>query len=259
MIIDFELKELPDDLNRVDSGAWYLVQRPYASQWNKIFEELEARGKYFKALHLSDEFSEAGKDDIRFYKSSNCLAVIRNYWRRDIANTANILTIPLGYHHKGGNMRSFVDRRLVWSFHGNGWYNRKEDLKCLEEFLPNACHFIDEWNASNMTKQGKYLSDLEKSKFCPIPRGNNAETFRLYEALETGTIPIYVRQGGDELFWEQLRMRLEMVELCNWQEAVAFIHRLLDNTDEAEQYRLKLYGGWSRWKTDVKNMCAQLI
>jgi hypothetical protein len=156
-------------------------------------------------------------------------------------------------------MRSFVDRRLVWSFHGNGWYNRKEDLKCLEDFLPNACHFVDEWNAPNMTKQSKYLSDLEKSKFCPIPRGNNAETFRLYEALEAGTIPIYVRQVGDELFWGQLREHLEMVELEGWAAAVSFMQRLLQDADEAEQYRMKLYEGWAKWKASVKNMCAQLI
>jgi GR25 family glycosyltransferase involved in LPS biosynthesis len=259
MIIDFELKELPDDLNTVEKGAWYLVQRPYVSQWNSIFKGLSVRNKYFKVLHLSDEFSEAGRDDIQFYNNPKCTTVIRNYWRRDITNGAHIITIPLGYHHKGGNMRSFAERRLVWSFHGNSWYNRKEDLKSLEVFVPNTCHFVDEWNAPNMTTESKYLADLEKSKFCPIPRGNNAETFRLYEALETGTIPIYVRQNGDELFWEQLRTHLEMVELESWAAAVSFMQRLLDNVDEAEQYRIKLHRGWMKWKGEVKDMCAQLI
>lgn len=259
MIMDFELKELPDDLNLVDNCAWYLVQRPHVGQWNSIFDALSARGKYFKVLHVSDEFSEAGRDDIRFYTNSNCLAVVRNYWRRDVPNLEHIITIPLGYHHKGGNTRSFVDRRLVWSFHGNSWYNRKEDLGHLESMLPNACHFVDEWNAPNMTRATKYLGDLEKSKFCPIPRGNNVETFRLYEALEAGTIPIYVRQPGDALFWEQLHKHLEMVELDSWTSAVKFMRRLLDNADETEKYRMKLYGGWTKWKGAVKELCGRVI
>jgi GR25 family glycosyltransferase involved in LPS biosynthesis len=259
IIMNFELKELPDDLNLIDGCAWYLVQRPYCGQWNTIFDALSARGKYFKVLHVSDEFSEVGRDDIRFYNNSNCLAVVRNYWRRDVPKLDHIITIPLGYHHKGGNARSFVDRRLVWSFHGNSWYNRKEDLGHLENMLPNACHFVDEWNAPNMTGATKYLADLEKSKFCPIPRGNNVETFRLYEALEAGTIPIYVRQPGDALFWEQLHKHLEMVELDSWTDAVKFMQHLLDNADQAEKYRMKLCGGWTKWKRAVKELCERVI
>jgi GR25 family glycosyltransferase involved in LPS biosynthesis len=259
MITDFELKELPDDLHMVDSGAWYLVQRPYVGQWNSIFQALSTRGKYFKVLHLSDEFSEAGKDDIQFYTNPKCLTVVRNYWRHDVPALPHIITIPLGYHHKGGNTRSFVDRRLVWSFHGNSWYNRKEDLEHLGSLLPNMCHFIDEWNAPNMTGLTKYLGDLEKSKFCPIPRGNNIETFRLYEALEAGTIPIYIRQTGDTLFWEQLQLHLDMFELDNWITAAEFMQRLLDRPADAEEYRTKLYNSWTKWKSMIKSNCMNVI
>jgi hypothetical protein len=109
-----------------------------------------------------------------------------------------------------------------------------------------------------MTKKDKYISDLSKSKFCPILRGNNVETFRLYEALEIGCIPIYVRQDGDELFWKVISKNLDITELKNWNEAVSFINEMLDNPEGAEVYRNILYRNWNLWKNDVKHSIESL-
>jgi hypothetical protein len=189
-----------------------------------------------------------------------CKAVIRNYVRTDIKKMPHILTIPLGYHHKSQNEdKTFLNRKLIWSFHGTNWFNRKNSLETLNNFVPNNCHLLSDWNNSNMTKETQYISTLNNSKFCPILRGNNIETFRLYESLETGVIPLYVRIDGDEPYWDFIFNKLCFVELNSWEKAKSFIEYFLANPEMAEKYRLALLQKWNTWKTEIKSSITKLI
>jgi GR25 family glycosyltransferase involved in LPS biosynthesis len=256
IIPNYTFKQLTQSPNNIDSNALFLVQRPFIDQWRQIFNNFLINNITFKVLHLSDEF---GKDNIDFYTLPNCKGVIRNYFRQDVTSLPHIITIPLGYHHKGRNTKSFSDRKLVWSFHGNSWFNRKAYLENIYAFSPHNCFFIDEWNAPNMTKQDQYLATLANSKFCPILRGNNIETFRLYEVLEVGTIPIYVRQEGDDAYWQLLSSKLGLLELETWKSATMVIETFLNYPDEGEKYRTKIYDAWQRWKSEIKASCLALL
>ena len=252
---DYTLKKIENLNEFVEDGAWFIVQRPHSDTFNTYFNNLP-KNITFKVLHLSDEFH---KDTIDFYNLPNCRGVIRNYLRADTPEVPHIITVPLGYHHKGINNPAFLDRKLIWSFHGNCWFDRKSKLEQLYSFVPHNCHTVNEWNASNMSKQNQYLSILADSKFCPILRGNNIETFRLYEALEVGTIPIYVRQEGDELFWNKISSKLGLLELENWTWATEMIQNFLNNPDEGEKYQIKLCEAWTKWKSEIKSACQALL
>ena len=110
-----------------------------------------------------------------------------------------------------------------------------------------------------MKNESKYLNALANSKFCPILRGNNIETFRLYETLETGAIPLYVRVENDIDFWNVISTKLELISIDTWEKAIAFINFLLDKKDHAENYRLKLVNNWRIWKDDIRLMCNNLV
>ena len=248
---------LPKSFQEIKKDCWLFIQRNYDSKWTHFLNSLSIQNIQFNVLHLSDEFHTNSEyaGDISFYSNPNCKKVIRNYWRADVPNLPNILTIPLGYHHKGtGADRTFQDRNLIWSFHGNNWFNREAHLDNLQNLVPHSCHFVTEWNSPNMTKKDKYISDLSKSKFCPILRGNNVETFRLYEALEVGCIPIYIRQPDDDLFWKMISDNLSIAEIHTWNGGALFIQDLLNNPDKAEQYRTTLYNKWILWKDTIKTI-----
>lgn len=240
----------------VKPNSWFLVQRPHADKWNVLFKQFATNNIDFRVLHLSDEF---GNDCIEFYRYSTCRGVIRNYLRPDCPNLPHILTIPLGFHYKGINNKKFLERKLVWNFHGTKWFNRDLDLAELESLTPHICHFTDEWNSPQMTKEDKYISDLGNSQFCPIPRGNNYETFRLYEALESGSIPIYVRYAGDNEFWNQITKKLKLVNLDSWEKAREFIMFLKDRPEDAEKYRMTILENWLNWKNEIKSACRRLL
>jgi len=222
----------------VKPNSWFLVQRPYLDKYNEYFKRLTCK---FNVLHLSDEFYI---DDISFYNLPNC-NVIRNYVR----DLPNIKTIPLGFHYKGTN-KPFINRHFVWSFHGTNWFDRKEKLEILSEF-EHSCHLTPNWNHATMTQKDEYISILENSKFCPILRGNNVETFRLYECLETGTIPLYIRNEGDELFWAFIS-RLGLIDIT-FDNIICIIRDFLKDPLSAETYRENLISNWNVWKLELKS------
>jgi hypothetical protein len=240
----------------VPDNSWFIVQRPHLDTLTNYFTFLQQNNISFKALHLSDEFS---KDSIDFYKYSNCKAVIRNYTRFDVPHLPHIITIPLGYHYRGSELKTFDERKLIWSFHGTNWFNRQQLLENIYSLMPHHCHFVESWDDPKKTKEGTYLGTLANSKFCPILRGNNVETFRIYEALELGVIPIYVRSEMSDDYWNVIERKLDIMYLPTWDKAVEFMKLLLDKPDFAEKYRLKVIQRWEVWKNEIKMLCQKHI
>jgi hypothetical protein len=106
----------------------------------------------------------------------------------------------------------------------------------------------------------EYLNILLNSRFVPVPGGQNPETYRFYEALECGCIPVYVRQDGDAGYLEkQVRKWIPIPDLANWDQATAFIYELSNNPPVMEAYRQKCLGGWKAWKESTKMQVRKLF
>jgi GR25 family glycosyltransferase involved in LPS biosynthesis len=225
--------------------SWHLVQRPWLNEWNTYFKKLDAAQIPFYVIHLSDEFLV---DDITFYSFSSCKGVIRNYYRADCQALPNIFTIPLGYHYKSiASLKKYGERDLLWSFHGTSWFKRDELLQSIMSFVPNNCHLQPDWKHSTATDQHTYLNILSNSKFCPILRGNHVETFRLYEALEAGCLPITFI--SDETWEAWIDENLGISSLYAWKNPEA----MLKCTDDLEQIRSTLMNNWAAWKNRIRN------
>ena len=256
---DFELKEFHTTDNFVNE-SWIIVMRPHSNTIHEICLELDRIGKQFKILHLSDEFSN---DNIEFYKLDSCKYVLRNYLRSDIRQLSclnKIQIIPLGYHHSATNMlskdKNFTERATTWSFCGTKWFGRGDFLEKMKEIESHRLHLTDEWNSPNMIQEKEYVEILKNTKFCPILRGNNWETFRLYECLEHGVIPLVIRdeEGKDAEFWEWIHGKLSFIEIRGVEKAIGAIHYFLKNPDMAEKYREGLMKKWIEWKSEIKEL-----
>jgi hypothetical protein len=84
--------------------------------------------------------------------------------------------------------------------------------------------------------------------FVPCPPGNNVETFRLYEALECGCIPLYVKSGSDEAYVEWLQNEIGLLPVSSWHEAAGLIQHFLREKEIMEGYRNTLLIRWKMWK-----------
>lgn len=214
-------------------------------------------GIEFSIFHIGDE---GELSNIEVYDLSHCKSVIRNYVR-PFEFSDKIHVIPLGpaKHVLTDTSKSFTNRDNVWAFHGTNWHNRSKTIEPLKKYKPYDLHFIPTWKHETESSEENYSKSLATSKFIPILCGNNCETFRLYEALEHGSIPIYVRIDGDEPYWKWLTKNLSLIDLKTWDDAIKLIEFFLNNPDKAETYRVGLRDQWNKWKRNLSIELKKLI
>lgn len=253
------IKKMPNTSSEFKPGEmiWIIVSKQDLHMWLKIIKIFEMEKRPFKALHISDEMC---KDDISWYNSPMCKGVIRFYPRTDVTQ-AHVTTIPLGYANNIGTKTHTADlnREYKWSFYGTGWFDRAAKLSALSKIGPNNVKIFNKWNHPDLISRSEYFKILTKSTFVPIPMGNNADTFRFYEALEAGAIPIYVREQGDDSFWKWLQDNIPMLEIKSWSAAATAMQFLLANPEHLVKYRDGLIAKYTEMKKKYQVLINTII
>lgn len=230
------------------SNAWIIIQRPYIALWNNV---LSTHTQPFRILHLSDEFE---MDDISLYSHPYCKAVIRNYLRTDVPDAPHIITIPLGYHHRCAVKKTMEERKWLWSFHGTDWFQRGEQLEAFKLYEPHSCHLQPEWNHSSGTPFTEYVEILGKSQFCPILKGNHMETFRLYEAFEAGTLPLFGPTISPS-YLEWIQQHVDLSAIYDWTS----MESMTISIETKEKARVEMARQWIKWKENIQKSCRLLL
>jgi len=235
----------------------FIIQRPYIEKATALMEKWNDHGATFSILHMSDEIAT---DDISSYDLSGCLSVLRFYQRPDLPKKAT--TIPLGYHwtlREGPkNMLTATPRlpfrSLTWSFFGTDWNNRKNLLQPLYDISgAYKSQFFKDWNDSQALCSEAYTSALLDTVFVPCPDGVNPETFRFYEALECGCIPLLVTSQANADWVSWVSRRLSIIPLKSWEDAAKFVTHLLQNREMLEVYRTKVLSSWIEWRKELQD------
>ena len=139
-------------------------------------------------------------------------------------------------------------RNVVWSFYGTAWQDRHLKLKPLQAISPHSLRLVDTWESPEKITRNQYVAILLDSFFVPCPPGNNTETFRLYEALECGCIPLYVKSDNDEAYVEWLQNEIGLLPVSNWDEAANLVLNFMKEKEVMESYRNTLLIRWKTWK-----------
>jgi len=225
-----------------------IYQRPFCE---KIKEDLRT-WPAFKLLHVSDE---RGLDPIDIYDWPACKGVVRNYLRKDLPRSAKVLTIPLGYHW--ASPRSSKTRDLAWSFIGADHLGRRDKLHPFKS-LPNKCVFQEGWDSPTKCGKEEVVDSLERSLCVPCPGGVEYETFRIYEALEAGAVPLLVEEPGSEAFLAYLKLWIPLATAADWPSAARILHGLRERPQLFSEYRRTVLDGWTAMKkwamTEVQNL-----
>ena len=169
--------------------------------------------------------------------------------------------LPLGYannRHATHLPQSpvFSERPHLWAFAGAlDRAGRKAALNSLHEATPYAEHTTPEWNDPNQLQGPQYIELLRKAKFVPCFRGSYAlESYRLYEALEHGAIPIYVptesHNTNDE--YKELFGQHPFLGFPSWSVAASLLPKLALQTEAMEKHRQTLQQWWATKKSDIK-------
>jgi hypothetical protein len=242
-------------------------------------------GTPFSLIHLSDEWY---KDNLSVYELSCCRHVFRNYYfpltahPREFALSSaaqnKVRFFALGYKYgwhdassesEGSQPRAVNERKFVWNFVGAPKGTRKELIRSLSQ-LDRECfiHQTAGWNAPNSISTKAYRDVLENSMFTPSPIGNfNIDCFRLYEALEAGSIPIVIRSSTDQpyTYYERLfecqESDLPFVFVDDWKDAKAKLMALLPageaglgKTDTLIGMQSKAVKWWVEYKMKIQQL-----
>jgi GR25 family glycosyltransferase involved in LPS biosynthesis len=221
-------------------------------------KKLNDESKPFILLHLSDEHCS---DPIDIYSLPMCKAVLRNYVRNDIPSSIQnkVKTIPLGPHFKLNGQITPATKKYVWSFHGTEWHGRSNTIAMLNQLQPNSFELYKTWQDANQLKQDEYCSKMREAIFVPCLRGNNVETYRFYEALELGAIPLIVEEQIGHPYYAMLRKHMpSLVILGSWFDSFQFVKEMFSNPTKIEQYHREIYTEWMAWKDEIKNFIKNL-
>jgi GR25 family glycosyltransferase involved in LPS biosynthesis len=239
-------------------------QKNHIPQYNELLRKWNASGSDFYILHLSDEYLN---DDLSVYSLPMCKGVIRMYERPDLPVREKVKVIPLGYHftidggseHPAEKTPRLPFRSNRWSFMGTGWQNRKQLLEPFNRIEPNRVVYADSWESPQKIHRKEYLAVLLDSYFVPCPTGNNAETFRIYEALECGCVPLYVKNGENDPLATRLMEEIGVLPSSSWSEAAALAEHLLQNIQLLENYRTVVLNRWLAYKKRVAESIKTMV
>lgn len=233
----------------------------------KILDFFLKKSIKINLIQLGDEAAE--KLFFEFYEHPAIEKIIRNYCYpytlQEIPEKAlnKIYIFPLGTFHLNQAQaqlqalphvyKSFQERSLIWSFIGRHFYGREYELAHYKEIHPSFCKMTEDFLSSDALGPKDYQEYLKISKFVPTVCGCNPETFRFYEALEFGAIPLYIRQPDDEIHWRFIQKLFpDILEIPNFQEAAKILSSLTSykSMEEWEEYRIYLCQRWQEIKKD---------
>jgi GR25 family glycosyltransferase involved in LPS biosynthesis len=252
-----------DDSPPIDAPIVFF-QKNHIPQYNELLRKWNDSGCEFYILHLSDEYLN---DDLSVYSLPMCKGVLRMYERPNMPSAEKVKVIPLGYHFTidGGSENPAEKtprlpfRSNRWSFMGTNWKNRKEMLEPFNRIEPNRTVYADSWESPQKIQRKEYLAVLLDSYFVPCPTGNNAETFRIYEALECGCVPLYVKNGDGDSLANRLMEEIGILPSSNWSEAAALTEHLLQNIQLLENYRTVILNRWLAYKKKVAESVKKIL
>jgi GR25 family glycosyltransferase involved in LPS biosynthesis len=249
----------------------FILQRPHVLEATKLLMKWNRHGAKFKVLHLSDELTPPNqRDPLLIYQLPNCISILRTYIRDDFPPGLEnkIHVIPLGYRWSPLNSSqnplfrtpNIPFRENHWCFFGTDWNGRSKLLKpIIDANFIKSCKFFQNWNDPSGLTREEYMYEMTNSIFVPCPDGINPETFRFYEALEAGCIPLIVKTEKNAVWFKWVSNYIPLIANDTWEDALRVMFTLLSSPRRLEVYRDEILKGWWNWTLDLKRQGQEWV
>jgi len=219
----------------------------------QYYAKARLNGANIILVHLADE---AFSDLHEIYDL--CRIVYRNYWSPILAKKGNVRFFPLGVGAPVDKKivkfdRPVTQRHFIWNFVGD--VNKPSRHGLVETFnnlLPNKIHLVGDFFDPNKLRPSEYQAIVADSKFTLCPDGyDNCDTFRFWEAIELGSIPISVGRGEFAYFQNLLKSELPFPQFPNWHEALIFMTSVANNNEYLSLLQKSMASWWHRYKLQL--------
>ncbi|WP_299033010.1 hypothetical protein [uncultured Pseudokineococcus sp.] len=197
--------------------------------------------------------------------------VERSLWARKGRRPAHarVVSVPLGYAHqveqplvpweerdvdvffagstshapgRGGPVRRAVRRSVgnVKTLHRERMMTAVEEVRRRRPDLAVAVDVVD--GAAVAQRAGSYSEDLARSRFALDPRGTSRETYRYYECVRSGSVPVVTSLPRHGLYAGAPALRLR-----HWSDLPQALDHFRDHPEEAR----RLHEECLAWYRDV--------
>lgn len=260
------------ELNMLPPTAPAVVVFNHSIDYERYLQSYTDAGKAFVAMHLSDETLG---DSSMYLDSPQCLVAFRNYHSPAFDGHPKVVTLGLGYKTGFGNAAGANVKWpwFHWCFAGNIHGAARADAlqqaaACMRPFLVHST--TDGFNSPLSLGIREYRSMMESSKFAICPPGQgNLDTFRVYEALEAGCIPVVLGNAplqhyGVQTYWGSVfgGDSVPFVVGDSWDQCMERALEILADPMLYAARRHEVTGFWLKWKrrwaSSVRAACALL-
>ena len=200
-------------------------------------------------IHLGDESSTY--DLSLIYHKFNF--VWRGFCSNRYINNKKVSCLPIGYKSGTFFKNEISERKYKWAFIGTPHKSSRHDLLFqLSDIEPSFSHKTEEFN-KKIIEADKMSSILSSTEFVPSPNGFvHPETYRVYEALECGCIPIVENAYK---YYDRLFPGNPFLKVDKWIEAK---HVIMEwGNEQTKQKRKECKTWWNkykrRWQEFIKN------
>jgi hypothetical protein len=146
-----------------------------------------------------------------------------------------------------------MSKKYTWSFTGqvHAQGKRKKMIDQLKDCPGDSFFNINEsWQSQDSLDTKDYKDILSNSVFVPCPKGNSSvDSFRLYECLECGAIPIIEKDASWEIL---LGDHPFLLTDSDWVAGKKYIQELYGKNDFLQKYQDKIQDWWAKFKISLK-------
>lgn len=215
------------------------------------------RGRNAFLCEFLDEFYQGRRYDT--YR--NFRGVFRNFWS-GFFDPRSVRPLPLGYQNDiradSSEIRPASSREFVWSMLGDiGKASRPDAVRALIGIAP---HYLRATPPQPQVGRELYREMLLKSAFVPCPMGNaNLESYRTYEALECGAIPIVERRWTLDYYHRLLGPGFPGIAVSRWPSARARILDLLNDPARLDDLQRQCVAWWRDYKITLSGGFGEFL
>ena len=225
-----------------------------------VDSSIETKGKFYDKLklvcskiflfHLGDE---SGSRELNSVYNA-CSYIWRTFCSNKYFENSRIKCIPIGF--KSGVLnKEKNNKKYKWAFTGTTHKSSRHDLLFqLSDIEPFFLHKTDKFDEKIISVEE--MSDvLSSTEFMPCPNGFvHPETYRVYEALECGCIPIVESTYN---YYDRLFPNNPFIQVEKWIDAKPMIKNW--NNDQVKKKSKECEAWWESYKNKLKNNVKKII
>ncbi len=217
----------------------------------QLYTELNLICSKIFLFHLGDEFGFHNLSPVY----DNCDYIWRPFCSsKYFDNNKKVKCIPIGY--KSGVLKKDKgNRKYKWAFTGTPHKSSRHDLLFqFSDIKPFFCHKTQKFDVKiiSVDEMNEVLSSTE---FTPCPNGFfHPETYRVYEALECGSIPIVENAYK---YYDRLFPNNPFIKIDKWADAKPIINGWGNDQINKKREECKIW--WDGEKNSIQDFIEQKI